>query len=253
MTRPLLALVILFSSLNAPSQQSQSPATCPATEQTVREVEHKLWSAARSRDADALDQLIDDSFISTDDGGVRKGKQEVLREMKKPEGNIHNETDEEPADIRLVFTNGVAILNFSKHWTDYDKKAGISFGGTSVMTRVFTCKGGEWKLVSFHETGIPNRTRQPSASAIAHLDDYVGHYLLDEGSVKGEITVARRGDKLLETWPGEEPIEILPGKYDTFFTRHDGWVERFVRDKSGKVTGILYTQTDGEVEARRMP
>ncbi len=138
MTRPLLVLVILFSSLNAPSQQSQSPATCSATEQTVREVEHKLWSAARSRDADALDKLIDDSFISTDDGGVRKGKQEVLSEMKKPEGHVHNETDEQPADIRLVFTNGVAILNFSKHWTDYDKKAGISFGGTSVMTRVFT-------------------------------------------------------------------------------------------------------------------
>ncbi len=101
------------------------------------------------------------------------------------------------------------------------------------------------------EAGFFSRNRdtqpdpQPSASGIAHLDDYVGHYLLDEGSVKGEISVVRRGDKLLETWPGEEPIEILPGKYDTFFSRQDAWVERFVRDKSGKVTGILYTQTDG--------
>ena len=46
---------------------------------------------------------------------------------------------------------------------------------------------------------------------------------------------------------------LFPGKYDTFFTREDGWVERFLRDKSGKVTGILYTHADGELEAKRVP
>src|SRR5579862_1895652 len=104
MTRPLLALLISLSSLNALSQQNQSPVTCPATERAMREVERQLWSAARSRDVAALDKLIDDSFISTDDGGVRKRKQELLGDFKKPEGNIHNETDEQPAEIRLVFT-----------------------------------------------------------------------------------------------------------------------------------------------------
>ncbi len=254
MTRQLLALLIWLSSLNALSQQNQSPVTCRTTEQAMREVERQLWSAARSRDVAALDKQIDDSFISTDDGGVRKGKQEFLGDFEKPEGNIHNETDEQPAEIRLVFTGSVAILNFTKHWTDYDKKAGISFGGTSVMTRVFTCKDGEWKLVAFHQTGIPNRSRQPVISAIAHLDDYVGHYYrLDVGGERGEIVVIRTGDKLFETWPDEVPVEILPGKYDTFFSRQDGWVERFVRDKSGKLTGILYTHADGELEAKRIP
>lgn len=81
----------------------------------------------------------------------------------------------------------------------------------------------------------------------------MGHYRFDGGGEKGETAVIRTGDKLFETWPGELPVEILPGKYDTFFTRQDGWVERFVRDKSGKVTGILYTHADGELEAKRMP
>jgi uncharacterized protein DUF4440 len=234
MTRPLyLALAALLSSLPALAQQNQSPLPCRATEQEVLDVGHQLWSAYRSRDVAAYDKLVDDSFISTDDGGLRKGKQEVLAALSKPEGNVHNETDEQPNDIRLVFTNGVAILNSTKHWTDYDKKAGISFGATSITTRVFTCKNGEWKLVAFHETNIPNKNRQPSASAIDHLDDYVGHYRFGENGDKGEISVARTGDKLFETWPGEEPVEILPGKYDTFFTRADGLVERFVRDKSG--------------------
>jgi hypothetical protein len=74
----------------------------------------------------AYDKLVDDSFISTNDAAVRKGKQEILAALRKPEGNIHNETDEQPTDIRLAFTNGVTILNFTKHWTDYDKNAGIS-------------------------------------------------------------------------------------------------------------------------------
>jgi len=254
MTRPSLFLLsVLMLSLNAFPQQDQSPVTCPATTQAVLDAEHRLWSAHRSGNPSAWDKLVDDSFISTDDGGVRNGKQELLAKLKKPEGHVHNDTDEQPADVRLVFTNGVAILNFKKHWTDYDKSAGINFGGTSIMTRVFTCKSGSWKLVSFHETGIPNQSRQPVTSAIAHLDDYVGHYRLGEKGDKGEISVVRRGDKLFETWPDEKPIEILPGKYDTFFTRGDAWVERFVRDNSGKVTGILYTYLDGELEARRVP
>jgi hypothetical protein len=105
----------------------------PATEQAVREVSHQLWAAFRSRDVATWDKLVEDSYISTDDGGVRKEKQDLLAELRKPEGNIHNDTDEQPEDIRVVFTDGVAIVNFTKHWTDYDKKAGISWGGTSRM------------------------------------------------------------------------------------------------------------------------
>jgi hypothetical protein len=108
-------------------------------------------------------------------------------------------------------------------------------------------------LVAFHETDIPNKHRKPSPND--HLDDYVGHYRLVDGGDKGDIFVVRKGDRLSESagsWD-EEAIELFPGKYDTFFTREDGWVERFVRDRSGKVTGILYTHADGELEAKRVP
>jgi len=175
-----ITLAVLLSSLTAVAQQNSSPATCPATEPAVLEVEHQLWSAARNRDVATLNKLMDDSFLSTDDGGTRTGKKEFLAQFSKPEGNIHNETDEGPADVRIVFTNGVAILNFTKHWTDYDKEAGITFSATSVMTRVFTCKKSEWKLIAFHETGLPNKNRQPDAGAADHLDDYVGHYRFKE-------------------------------------------------------------------------
>jgi hypothetical protein len=182
---------------------------------------------------------------------VRKGKQDVLAELRKPEGNIHTDTDEQPEDVRVVFTGGVAIVNQTKHWTDYDKKAGISWGATSRTTRVLTCKNGEWKLVAFHDTNIPNRHRKPSAND--HLDDYVGHYRLIDSGDKGDISITRVGDKLIDTWANGEVIELFPGKYDTFFSREDDWVERFLRNKSGEVTGILYTHVDGELEAKRVP
>jgi ketosteroid isomerase-like protein len=244
---------VLSSSLHALAQQSQPSIECPATEQAVREVSHQIWAAVRSRDVAAWDKLADDSFISTDDGGVRKRKQECLAELRKPEGDIHTDTDEQPGDVQVVFTGGVAIVNRTKQWTDYDKKSGISWGATSRTTRVLTCKNGAWKLVAFHEADIPNKNRKPSPND--HLDDYVGHYRLGENGDKGEISVVHKGDRLSEfseSW-GEEAIELLPGKYDTFFNREDGWVERFLRDKSGKVTGILYTLVDGELEAKRVP
>lgn len=244
--------VVLLSSLHAFAQQSQASITCPATEQAVREVSHQLWAAGHNRNAAAWDKLVDDRYISTDDAGVRKGKQDLLAELRKPEGNVHTDTDEQPEDVRIIFTGGVAIVNQTKQWTDYDKKVGISWGATSRTTRVLTCDNGEWRLLAFQETSIPNKHRKPSPVAGNLLDDYVGHYQLVDGG-KGEISITRSGDKLLDTFANDEPIELFPGKYDTFFSREDDWVERFLRDKSGKVIGILYTHADGELEAKRMP
>jgi ketosteroid isomerase-like protein len=251
--RPFSIAFVLLSSLHTFAQQNQPSIACPATEEAVREVSHQIWAAVRDRDAATWDKLTDDNFVSTDDGGVRKGKQECLAELRKPEGNLHTDTDEQPEDVRVVFTGGVAIVNQTKHWTDYDKKTGISWGATSRTTRVLTCQNGQWRLVAFQETDIPNKLRKPSAND--HLDDYAGHYRLVDGGDKGDIFVVRKGDRLSEfseSWGGEA-IELFPGRYDTFFSREDGWVERFIRDQSGKVTGILYTHTDGELEAKRVP
>lgn len=251
--KPFSIAFVLLSSLHAFAQQNQPSIPCPATEQAVREASHQVWAAFRSRDAVAWDKLVDDSYISTDDAGALKGKQDILAELRKPEGNLHTDTDEQPEDVRVIFTGGVAIVNQTKRWTDYDKKTGISWGATSRTTRVLTCTNGLWKLIASHETDVPNRQRKPFTND--HLDDYVGHYRFVDGGDKGDISIVRKGDRLSEfseSWD-EEAFELFPGKYDTFFTRKDGWVERFLRDNSGKVTGILYTHADGELEAKRVP
>jgi hypothetical protein len=88
-------------------------------------------------------------------------------------------------------------------------------------------------LAAFQETDIPNKHRKPPVIASGLLDDYVGHYRLVDSGDKGDISITRF-DKLVDTWANGETIELFPRKYDTFFSRDDSWVERFLRDKSGK-------------------
>lgn len=248
--RALYVAFLTIFAIRSFAQQGPASISCPATESAVREVDHQIWSAYKHRDVATLDRLIADDLIHTDDAGGRTDKRGVLAENKGPESDVHNETREKPDDFRVVFTNGVAILNFTRQWTDYDKKAGVSWSATVRTTRVLTCTDGSWKMVVYHETVIPNKNRTPLASASINVDDYVGRYRIGD---RGELSVARVGDKLYETWAGEKAVEIFPGKYDTFFSREDGWVESFIRDKSGKVSGILYTHPDGDLEARKLP
>ena len=111
------AICIAFSTMFAChsfAQQGTASMSCPATESAVREVDHKIWAAHHNRDVSALEGLIADDFISTDDGGRRTDKRGVLAETKAPEGDVHNETEEKLDDFRVVITNGVAILNFTR-------------------------------------------------------------------------------------------------------------------------------------------
>jgi hypothetical protein len=120
------------------------------------------------------------------------------------------------------------------------------------MTEWFVCSGGEWKVVGFQETMLPNLVRQAYKPAADHFDDYVGKYRFGEDGGGGEIVVTRQGNRLYESWGTDEPVEILPGKFDVFFTPGFPILERFVRDRRGQVVGIVYTLGDSEVEAKRV-
>lgn len=119
----------------------------------------------------------------------------MIAELKKPEGYIHNETQEEPDDFSAVFTNGIAVVSYTKQWRDYAKRMGMSWGATVRITRVFACKDGNWKALVYHETDMPNKTRPAVKAELNHLNDYVGRYRIGE---KGGLSVARRGASCLK-------------------------------------------------------
>lgn len=233
--------------------QGRSPLRpCVSSERALRAVAHDYWAAHNRRDVAAQARILDDELLFISESGMLLSKAQVLAPFRAPEGTVTFGSAEQPADVRARFAGKTAILSFTKRWSFTHKPSGASFGATSRMTEVFVCRGGVWKVLLFQETILPNPNRQVFMAAIAHFDEYVGEYRFGANGEGGAIKVMRRGDKLYESWGNDRPVEILPGKFDTFFTPGFPVLERFVRDASGRVIAILYTIGDSEVEAKRI-
>ncbi len=246
-----VAAVLLLST----SLLAQAPPTshsCAASEQALRAVAHDFWAAYNHRDAAALDKLLDDRLLYVSESGNLLSKAQVLAPFRVPQGSMKLESAEEPENVRAAFVDNMAVMSFTKAFKITHQPTGALFAATARMTETFVCAGGEWKVVAFQETMVPNPARPVCKSAVDHFDDYVGQYRFGEDGRGGEIAVTRQGNRLYESWGSDKPVGILPGKFDMFFTPGFPILERFVRDRRGRVVGILYTLGDSELEAKRV-
>jgi ketosteroid isomerase-like protein len=225
---------------------------CKSNEQALRAVAHEYWSAYNRRDVAAVAKVLDDQLLFISESGNISTKEQVLALFRTPNETMIFESAEQPEDVRVRFVGDMGILSFTKRWSFTHKPSGASFGTTSRMTEGFVCRSGAWKVLLFQETMVGNSNRKIFPAAIKHFDEYVGEYRFGANGDGGQITVTRKGDKLYESWGNDRPVEILPGKFDTFFTPGFPILERFVRDTKGRIVGILYTMGDTEVEAKRV-
>jgi ketosteroid isomerase-like protein len=229
------------------------PGSCVSQEQALRSVAHDFWLGYNRRDTTLLAKVLDDQLLLVPATGSVTTKPALLAHLGAPLEPMRSQSDEALVDVRAVFAGHTALLNFRRHWTVTHQPSGVSFSATSRMTEVFVCRRGQWKVLAFQETVMPNAERPVSAAAPTHYDDYVGRYRFGPNGDGAEIVVTRRGNTLNEAWGADAPIELLPGKFDTFFTRAFPLEERFVRGAGGGVVGIVYTMGDSEVEAKRVP
>jgi ketosteroid isomerase-like protein len=236
----------------APNVSAQSPA-CASSTEALQSVVHDFWAAYNRRDLSALDRVLDDRLLFVSILGQPATKTQFLAELRAPEGSVKSESAERMDHVRTTVAGNTAIVSFARQWTLTFKQVGVIDVGTSRMTETLICRDGRWRVLAFQETLVPNATRSPNTAAVSRYDDYVGRYRFGANGDGGEITVTRKGDKLFEVWGNDQPIELLPGKHDSFFARGFPWVERFVRDGQGRVVGIHYTFEDSEVEAKRIP
>lgn len=246
-----MAAALLVSASLLAQVPSTSPS-CAASEQALRVVAHDFWAAYNHRDAAALAKLLDDRLLYVSESGNLLSKAQVLAPFRVPQGTMKLESAEEPENVRATFVDNMAVMSFTKAFKITHQPTGASFGATARMTETFVCVDGEWKIVAFQETMVPKPERQMYRPAVGYFDDYVGKYRFGEDGRGGEILVTRQGNRLYERWGTDEPIEILPGKFDMFFTPGIPILERFVRDRQGRVVGIVYTLGDSEVEAKRV-
>ena len=247
---------VVASLLLSTSLLAQGPSTsqsCAASDQALRVVAHDFWAATNHRDPAAMEKLLDDRFMHVSDSGNLLSKTQVLRPLSSPQGSMKLESAQEPENVRTAFADNMAVMSFTKAFKLTHLPTGASFGATVRMTETFICAGGDWKIIAFQETPVvPHPARQVYKAVAEQLDEYVGNYRFGEDGRGGEIAVTRKGNRLYERWGTDEAVEILPGKFDTFFTPGVPILERFVRDRRGRVVGIVYTLDDSEVEAKRV-
>jgi len=236
----------------APNTRAQSTA-CESTSDAVQAVAREFWSAYNRRDLAALDRVLDDELLFIGNQGTAATKAQFLEAFRAPEGSFESRSAERMDDVRTILAGNTAIVSFNRRWTMTFKNVGVTNAATARLTETLSCRDGRWRVLVYQETVVPNATRLPNVAALSRYDDYAGRYRFGSEGTGGEILVTRKDDKLFEAWGKDEPIELLPGKHDSFFARGFPWVERFVRDGRGRVVAIHYTLEDSEIEARRVP
>jgi hypothetical protein len=151
---------VLLVSTSLLAQRSSTSPTCAASDQALRVVVHDIWAAYNHRAAAALDKLLDDRLVWVSDSGNLLSKAEILAPFRTPQGSMKLESAEEPENIRTAFADNMAIMSFTKAFKITHQPTGASFAATARMTETFVCTGGEWKVVAFQETMVPNPARQ---------------------------------------------------------------------------------------------
>jgi hypothetical protein len=248
----ILGLSLLLVASVALGQPEPTQLTCPATEKAILALYQVQHQASLKNDFATVARIIDDQAILNYDDGKRRSKDETMASTKQEQSDFEI-VDEGPMEDTVVkFEDGVAILTFARGGSSRDRNSGFTITGSARESYIYGCRGGDWKVIFRAETQIPNAHRAPDVSVLSHLDDYVGHYRFYQNGDKGDFHIFRKGNQLFESTGPNEADEILPGRFDTFFVRYDGQVERFLRDKNGKVVGIHYVFSDSDLEARRI-
>src|SRR6266498_2932352 len=243
----------LFALLGSLLQLATVADSCVSQPQALKNVAHDFWLGYNQRDTSLLAKVLDDDILLVLATGTVTTKPELLAHITAPLEPTRSRSEEALDEVHAVFAGETALLNFRRRWMLTHEPSGVSFKATSRMTEVFVCRGTEWKVLAFQETVIPNAERPVSAAASARYGDYVGRYRFGSKGDGALIVVTRKGDTLDEAWGADKPVELLPGKFDAFFTRGFSIEERFLRDSHGRVVGILYTIGDSEIEAKRVP
>jgi hypothetical protein len=142
------------------------PDSCVSDEQALRAVAHDLWLGYNRHDTALLATALDDQFVLVPSTGNVTTKPALLAHLEAPPEPMQSQSDEALDEVRTVFADHTALLNFRRHWTVTHRPSGVSFRATSRMTEVFVCRDGRWKVLAFQETLMQSaRSPRPALRA----------------------------------------------------------------------------------------
>jgi peptidylprolyl isomerase len=153
--------------------QPRRPAV--SAEQTLADVEHQCREAFKNRDQNALDQLLADDFIFTDDNGRVFNKADYIKavtEFIKVESYKFDDQE-----TRVSGSVGVV----AGRWTGKLTINGKAMSGAFRSTDTFVKRQGRWQALASQHTRIQLTGGQlamsnavTTASGLKYIDEVVG-------------------------------------------------------------------------------
>jgi ketosteroid isomerase-like protein len=117
----------------------------------VERVQDDLVAAYIHHDVAALDRLLADDYVFTNERGEVETKSQVLANFAG--GGARTIISYVIDDRRVRVYGGAAVLTY--HYTSEETYQGREDGGSFRITRVFVRRRGRWQIVAGHETRLP--------------------------------------------------------------------------------------------------
>jgi ketosteroid isomerase-like protein len=157
--RILLSLIALFSVVSGLCAQTAPNAA------ELTKLLHDFLAGAGKNDIAMHDRFWADELVYTSALGRRKGKADIMRELRaepatpKPEDGTTVYTAEE---IRIQQYGDTAIVAFRLVATT--DKAGMKTVANYLNTGTFLKRTGKWQVVGWQATAMPKDSASPSPS-----------------------------------------------------------------------------------------
>jgi FKBP-type peptidyl-prolyl cis-trans isomerase len=128
-------------------------------EQALKDAEHQWAEAFKNRDREALNRILDDAFVFTDDEGRTVGKSEYVTTALQATKVESYKLD----DITVKVFGDTCVV--AGRWSGKQTVEGKDASGAFKFTDTFIKRLGRWRAVASHETRISARSKQTVGDA----------------------------------------------------------------------------------------
>jgi ketosteroid isomerase-like protein len=151
MTRILLVVTVMIASATLALSQTPGKDTS-ADEARIRQLNEESGEAQIKRDIAALDRMLADDFILTRANGAVVNKAQNLADVQAGDRSF---TSYKSDDVRVRLYGDAAVL--TGQVTSSVTYKGQDFSGRFRYTKVFVKRDGQWRIVAWQATLMPQQ------------------------------------------------------------------------------------------------
>lgn len=224
------------------SGQNAGTSSSERIKQDLTRLESEWLSTYVSGDKQTYDRIVAEDFVGTDESAVIRSKAEdraLLPAAKVPGGSAINE------DVRVRVYGNFAIVT-GRIVTKFTAGERVIASFRTRFTDTWAKRSDGWRVIARHYSRYPlDRTAVNTDPAA--LSELGGKYEIAPG-VLYEVSI--EDGKIFGAAVGQPKLELFAESEFAFFTRTPAALYLFIRDRSGKVSHVLFIQ-DGRVTAAK--